>query len=311
MKSLNEGDKTILKFSIKDTGIGISEEDQGDIFQEFMQIKPEKIEQQTEGSGLGLAITKGLIDELGGKIRLQSEKGKGSEFFVDIPLETSRPMEALSSDEEYPDFDVENISVLAVDDDPIQLTMMAEMLKLKKINVVTETNPDRVLNILKNNIFDLIFLDIQMPRVNGFTLIRRILDSGLLQSKSTPIIALSAKSDLSSSDFKQLGFTDFLNKPFTSGQLFGLINKYLKLKLTAETGLAGNIKGVPALIDVVKNDTESSLEILKAFVLDTGKNNSGLEACLEKNDIDNASHFAHKMLPLFKMMAMKNYRMYC
>lgn len=302
VESLNEREKTILKFSVKDTGIGISEEEQGNIFQEFMQIKSEKTEQQAEGSGLGLAITKGLIDELGGKIRLQSEEGKGSEFFVDIPLETSRPVEALSSDEDYPDFDVENISVLAVDDDPIQLTMMAEMLRLKKINVVTETNPDYVLNILKNNIFDLIFLDIQMPRVNGFMLIRRILDSDLLQSKSTPVIALSAKSDLSSPDFKQLGFTDFLNKPFTSGQLFSLINKYLKLKLTAETGSGENLKGVPVLIDVVKNDTESSLEILKAFVLDTGKNNSELEVCFEKSDMDNASHFAHKMLPLFKMM---------
>ncbi len=302
VESVTERNNTILKFSVKDTGLGISKEHREYIFQEFTQIKPEKIEQHTEGSGLGLAITKGLIDELGGKIRLQSEERKGSEFFVEIPLETSRSMEAVSPKEDYPDFDIKNISVLAVDDDPIQLTMMKEMFKLKKINVVTEVNPENVLNILKNNFFDVIFLDIQMPRMNGFTLVKRMLDSGLLQSKSTPIIALSAKSGLSSLDFQKSGFTDFLNKPFTSEELFSLVNKYLRLKPAAAKSKSGKPKGVSALIHVVKDDKTSSLEILKAFVRDTQKTNHEMQKSFEKNDLDSASHFAHKMLPLFKMM---------
>lgn len=299
---VRENDKTILKFSVQDTGLGISEEYREYIFEEFTQVKPDKMEQQEEGSGLGLAITKGLVDELGGKIHLQSERGKGSEFFVDIPLETSRSAETLSTGEACPDFGRDNISVLAVDDDPIQLAMMAEMLKLKKINVVTEVDPDNVLNILKNKAFDLIFLDIQMPRINGFKLVKRMLDSGFFQSKSTPVIALSAKSDLSSVDFRQLGFTDFLNKPFTSTQLFTMINKCLKTKLTADKGTHGNLKGISALIDIVKDDRESSLAILKAFVIDTGKSNDDLKACFENNDREEAAHVAHKMLPLFKMM---------
>lgn len=299
---VRENDKMILKFSVQDTGLGISEEYREYIFEEFTQVKPDKMEQQEEGSGLGLAITKGLVDELGGKIHLQSERGKGSEFFVDIPLETSRSAETLSTGEACPDFGRDNISVLAVDDDPIQLAMMAEMLKLKKINVVTEVDPDNVLNILKNKAFDLIFLDIQMPRINGFKLVKRMLDSGFFQSKSTPVIALSAKSDLSSVDFRQLGFTDFLNKPFTSTQLFTMINKCLKTKLTADKGTHGNLKGISALIDIVKDDRESSLAILKAFVIDTGKSNDDLKACFENNDREEAAHVAHKMLPLFKMM---------
>jgi CheY-like chemotaxis protein len=180
--------------------------------------------------------------------------------------------------------------------------MLAEMLKLKKINVVTEVDPDNVLNILKNKIFDLIFLDIQMPRTNGFTLVKSMLDSDIFQSKSTPVIALSAKSDLSSADLRQLGFTDFLNKPFTSAQLFTMINRYLKTKLAVEKGAIGDHKGISALIDVVKDDRESSLEILKTFVLDTGKTNNELKSCFEKNDMENAAQVAHKMLPLFKMM---------
>ncbi|HBC39510.1 MAG TPA: hypothetical protein DC016_11595, partial [Porphyromonadaceae bacterium] len=142
----------------------------------------------------------------------------------------------------------------------------------------------------------------QMPRTNGFTLVKSMLDSDIFQSKSTPVIALSAKSDLSSADFKQLGFTDFLNKPFTSAQLFTMINKYVRITLAEEMGAVENSKGVSALIDVVKDDRESSLEILRAFVLDTGKNNNDLKTCFEKNDMENAAQVAHKILPLFKMM---------
>ncbi|MDO5665970.1 MAG: ATP-binding protein [Bacteroidia bacterium] len=303
VKLAHEDAESVINFSVKDTGLGIGKEHQECIFQEFMQIKPDKIEHHADGSGLGLAITKGLVDELGGKIYLNSEEGKGSEFFVDIPLKKSQSIETLSLKEDYPDFDIEDISILAVDDDPIQLTMMSEMLKLKKINVVTETNPENVLNVLKNNVFDLIFLDIQMPRINGFTLVKHILESDFLREvKLTPIIALSAKSDLSSLDFKKSGFTDFLNKPFTLVQLFSLINKHLELKLDTNKSSNGNVKGISALINVVKDDKESSLEILKAFVHDTEKNNDEMMACFEKNDMENASHFAHKMLPLFKMM---------
>lgn len=132
IESIIDKNKTILKFSVKDTGLGISDKYQEYIFQEFTQIKPEKIEYHTEGSGLGLAITKGLVDELGGRIGLQSEEGKGSEFFVELPLKKSREVEVISSEGDFPNLDTENISVLAVDDDPIQLTMMSEMLKRKK-----------------------------------------------------------------------------------------------------------------------------------------------------------------------------------
>ena len=64
----------------------------------------------------------------------------------------------------------------------------------------------------------------------------------------------------------------------------------------------GHLKGISALINMVKDDRESSLEILKAFVIDTGKNNDDLKACFENNDREAAAHVAHKMLPLFKMM---------
>lgn len=70
---------------MKDTGPGIDKDYQEYIFQEFTQIRPERIDQHVEGSGLGLAITRGLVEELGGEVNLQSEKGAGSQFDVIIP----------------------------------------------------------------------------------------------------------------------------------------------------------------------------------------------------------------------------------
>lgn len=301
-----ENGQSILTFSVKDTGLGIDPEYQSFIFQELTQIKSEEFEPATEGSGLGLAITKGLVEQLDGKIGLRSERGSGSEFFVALPLEPSRTMELLDTEDTSADVNVENISVLIVDDDPTQLAMVSEMLKPKKINAMTEVDSGKVLSVLKNHVFDLIFIDIQMPRINGFTLVKQILDSGLLQSKSTPIIALSAKSDISACDFKRSGFTDFINKPFTSGELFSLINKCLNLKLVGVGESNGSLKSVAALIDVVKEDKAGSLEILKAFVRDTEKNSGELQEKFAAKDADKASHLAHKMLPLFKMMGDEN-----
>lgn len=297
---------TLLKLSVRDTGIGINEEHREFVFHEFAQIKPDKNEPVVEGNGLGLAITKGLVEQLNGRIDFRSKKGEGSEFFVELPLETPHPADNSELDAELLDFKIENLSALVVDDDPIQLTMMSEMLKLKKINVVTEVDAQNVLPILKNNSFDVIFLDIQMPAMNGFTLVRKILDSNFSHLKSTAIIALSAKSDVSKGHFKQSGFTDFLNKPFKSSELFALIEKYSKSKLPETTEQNSRSAGVAALIDAVKEDRESSLEILAAFVQDGSTNLVELQKSFDAGDGHRISLLAHKMLPLFKMMGNEN-----
>lgn len=303
--SLEHNSQLRLRLSVKDTGIGISKEDQDIIFQEFKQLETDdSLGTRIEGSGLGLAITQRLVNELNGKISVNSEKGKGSEFIIELPIkvESLNSLKVNSSSENI-DYDLENISVLMVDDDSLQLKMASEMLLLKKVDVITEINPENVENILFGNHFDIFFVDIQMPQMNGFELVKKIRE--LKNYKDTPMIALSAKSDISTSDVQSAGFTDFLTKPFTSEALYETVFNYVKgdgARIAVVEDQYINNEGIHALIGFVREDKTASIEILDAFVKDTTANINQLGVAFKKKDTEAASRLAHKMLPLIQMM---------
>lgn len=294
-----------IEFSVKDTGIGIDKADQQVVFEEFRQLNARTDNHRVEGSGLGLAITRRLVDELGGNIALHSEKGRGSEFIIGFPFKAEQKNEEnavlLVQTQEYA---INNVSVLVVDDDTVQLKMVSEMLLLKKVDVHTENNPENVMGILFSRQFDILFTDIQMPQMNGFELVRKIRE--LPHYKTVPIIALSAKSDVSETDLASAGFTGFLTKPFTSETLYAAVFNHVKGGKTpsvqpAETN--GEAAGVQALIHFVKDDKDAALQILGAFIKDTVQNRDKLAEAIDANNYAEKAHLAHKMLPLFKMTA--------
>lgn len=299
------GEKPWIRLSVKDTGVGIDKENQQLIFQEFSQIE-QKEAPSIEGSGLGLAIVKGLVDELGGSVSLESGKGPGSEFIVRIPLRTAKQAAYNVPNIRSNSYQFDGISVLLVDDDQVQLTMASEMLKTKNATVVTETRPDNVLQILNANEFDIIFIDIQMPGMNGFALVKKIRELEAKNIKTIPIIALSAKSDVPRNDLESAGFSDFLSKPFTSEQLFFTVYHFVN-RLSEKKKFDFSLKsktdtGVAALIDFVKDDKNASLDILRAFVEDTERNTEKIKKAFVEYDLVTSSQMAHKMLPLFKMI---------
>lgn len=295
-------DKT-LKLSVKDTGVGISDEDKGLVFEEFERIKMDKIEHHEDGTGLGMAITKGLVEQLGGKISFVSEKGVGTEFFVELPMHYSDTVLPKESSIEIDKGICRNkkITILLVDDDAIQQLMVSEMIKAQGISVISETNPNKVVDILKKESFDLIFLDIQMPEINGFTLIKNIIDSGVLKHKPTPIIALTATSEIELHEYKLSGFSGLLNKPFTSSELFDTIEKYIQYNNQSSLNQLYKPKGVESLISYVKDDKESSKAILQSFSKECRSMNEYLKGD-NISDVKITSNLAHKMLPLFKMI---------
>ncbi|MDD3788636.1 MAG: hybrid sensor histidine kinase/response regulator [Petrimonas sp.] len=298
-----------LRLQVKDTGVGIDKEDQLLIFREFKRLEGKNAYPSAEGSGLGLAIVKGLVDELGGSVTLESEKGKGAEFTVLIPLKKVEETERNSAfDNDIVNYDFAGVSILAVDDDEVQLTMMSEMLKTKNAKVVTESNPLKVPDILRTNKFDIIFIDIQMPVTNGFALVSDIRKLDVNYVKSIPVIALSAKSGVSSADLEEAGFSGFMTKPFSSEQLFFNIYHFVNEKTGKKTnnfifGDKKTVSGVAALVDFVKDDKEASTDILQAFVDDTGKNIEKMRNAFVEYDQTASSQLAHKMLPLFRMIA--------
>ncbi len=289
-----------VKFVVKDSGCGIAEENQAVIFQEFKQVNLNYTEAKIEGIGLGLAIVKGLVNELNGSIELCSELGKGSQFTIWVPLKKSDAAVTDGDFETTTDFNnLEGFSVFAVDDDPVQLTMLSELLKLKKINVTTESVPENAIAILNKTKFDIILIDIQMPVMNGLELVKQISEL----NKLTPKIALSANSEISLKEIRGQGFCDFLSKPFDSLTIISLIAKYanngelhIQKKKFKPRGKVSN------LIDFVKEDKDSSLEILNSFKQETSENLLLLQKAFDNNDTDKLSQISHKLMPLFKMI---------
>lgn len=294
-----------LVFSVTDTGKGIDDADQQLIFQEFRQLENPIGE---EGSGLGLAITKGFIEALKGTIRLNSRKGKGSEFIVEIPLQPAKEEELKKcTDKPEAEQDLEGISVLLVDDDPAQLTMTSEMLTKKKVKSMTEINPDKVLPLLQSTSFDIVLMDIQMPGTDGLMLVEKIRRLGGEQLKKMPVIGLSARSDISKEKMKTSGFTDFLTKPFTSDRLYSIVYRYVRGGGHVEDAFTHGEqsfeeKGPMALIEFVSDDKETSIAILQSFIDETGESWDRLKKAFQKEDQKAIQGIAHKVLPLFRLM---------
>ncbi len=298
------GEHSWLTFSVSDTGAGIDISEQQLIFREFHRLEDHgDTRMHIEGAGLGLAITKGFVEMLQGHIHLISEKGKGSEFIVELPLQPEHKGGDNVAGEHAAD--PEDISVLLVDDDPVQLMMLSEMLRRKKINCVVEANPDNVLTLLNEKAFDILFLDIQMPQINGMALAEKV--RRLTDVEEMPVIALSARSDISPVDIQAAGFTGFLAKPFTSDDLYRFIDRYVK-KNNRETIIQPGIQkptdnsGVGALIAFVRDDRAASRGILQSFIDETTENRNQLVTALAQKNWKQAGILAHKMLPLFRMM---------
>ncbi len=293
-------------FKVSDTGLGIGKEEQSLIFQDFRQL--DQTDQKmvgTGGSGLGLAITKRFVEQMNGTIRVESEKGVGSLFIVDLPL---HPPKGVTLPEEVKDGEPFKVSggfpeseavtlpngltVLVVDDDPVQLKMVAEMLKKANVNVVMEERPRRVTSLLREQRFHLLLIDLQMPGMSGFALIKQIRQLEDENLRDLPVIALSARSDVSEESLLKAGFTGYLTKPFSFAQLRDTLLKYLGQREA----------GVKVLIDFVKTDKEASLTILYSFIEETIQQIGLLKVAFAESDTKTAAEIAHRILPLIQIM---------
>ncbi len=291
-----------LKFSVRDTGMGFYKHQYELIFDRFEQLDAANI----DGVGLGLAITKRLVTELNGTIQVSSEKNVGSQFIITLPIEPSRKIENIeeSTQQDKEVLKMDKLHVLLVDDDRVQLAMISEMLRLKKNRVEVEDNPQNVLSILRNKTFDILFIDIQMPYMNGFSLVKSIRDSHLSNTDHVPIVALSGKSDIKQNDIKNAGFTDFLMKPFSSSELYSIINKHVGTPLEHHHDIKtkASVQGIDTLIDFVREDSKASVDILDSFIKDISTDVQKLKRAFETHDALHASQLAHKMLPMIQMV---------
>lgn len=205
---VNEG-KVSLHFCIADDGLGISKEKQAVIFDEFTQ---DTNENHFQGTGLGLSIVKKLLDLHRSPITLKSEKGVGTEFqfTIDYVIAAAHEFDVIQREENV-DKHFEGSHILIVDDNRINRLVTQKTLERDSYICSTAVNGKDAVEIVKNEVFDLILMDLNMPIMNGFeatTLIREF-------NETIPIIALTARDPVQlEEDIHAIGFNDVIIKPY-------------------------------------------------------------------------------------------------
>ena len=222
-------DDVVYRFTISDTGIGMSEEFQKHIFETFAQ---EDIGARTvyRGTGLGMAIVKKLVDGLGGTIRVQSEKNVGSTFVLVLPFEIDKSVvkEEVQTEQEVPD--VAGMRVLLVEDNELNLEIARYLLEEADVEVTVARNGQEAVDIFKDskeNEIDLILMDIMMPVMDGLEATRRIRTCGHPRGSDVPIIAITANAfadDIQKA--KNAGMNEHLAKPFEMEKVLRVIARY-------------------------------------------------------------------------------------
>jgi signal transduction histidine kinase/CheY-like chemotaxis protein len=226
LKYLSENkEKVKLRFEIEDNGPGIPKEKQEDVFNKFIQIKNQS--SNLHGTGLGLPIVKELLHLFGSEIVLKSELGKGSvfSFEIDFLLGDRNEISHLSDDKSLNKYGLENKSILLVDDNQINLIVSEKILELDGYSVITCKNGVEALNLLSKTDFDLVLMDLHMPKMDGEETVKEIRKTNNI----IPIILITASSIANQWDYyKSLGFNDFIVKPYDKYNFLQKITKVLK-----------------------------------------------------------------------------------
>jgi len=236
-----KGNRAILRFCVSDTGIGIPREKQAKIFESFTQADGSTT-RKYGGTGLGLTISKQLVEKMGGRIWVESEIGKGSNFYFTISCSVVEKME-----KRVVPPGIRNLRVLIVDDNATNRLILREMVSGWDFSPTEAEDGLSALKQLENNFYQLILLDKSMPGMDGFEVARRI--KQMPKYADVPIIVLSSAEEKGDRKrAKELGISDVLIKPVRRSKLYNSIVAALAKKektKVPETKVESVFKGRP------------------------------------------------------------------
>ena len=282
-----------LILEIKDTGIGMTEETLSRIFRPFERRISAA---NADGYGLGLPITQGLVNLLDGTIEVTSSIDRGSTFRVTLPLpETDEPLVSDNRIQPCPEHLPHN--VLVIDDDGMLRDVIKEMLERNGVAWTVCSTAKEVVSSMRCKDYDLLLSDIRMPGTNGFDLLTLLRSSNIGNSRTIPVVAMTARGDKEKDAFLDAGFTACIYKPFSSSELLGLLSTIKRCRKD---------DGQDIDFSVMLSEVSDKDGLLRSFIIQSEKDLEELSAGMNDGDRHKLRETVHRMQPMWELLQMED-----
>lgn len=270
-----------LTLVVEDTGTGMSAEEQQRVFGAFERLSNAATQ---DGFGLGLSIVKQIVGMLGGTIRLESEKGEGSRFTVELPMNTAD----IGFEEQTAAESLAHIerpySVIVLDDNPMVLSMTKEMYAGIGVHCDTFTTIGDAMEAMRQHTYDLMITDMKMPEINGYEVLELLRSSSVSNSKEIPIVVATASGSCSEEELLENGFTACLFKPFSISELVAVSDKCLLTSTDKDE--------LPDLSSLLAYGDKRAM--LDRLITETEKDMQAVREIMERNDRKALDEWMHR-----------------
>ena len=273
-------DNGILKITVEDTGTGMTEEEQQRVFGAFERLSNAAAK---DGFGLGLSIVQRIVTTLGGTIRLESEKGKGSRFTVGIPMQTAGELpERINQARIHHDRTFHD--VIAIDNDEVLLLMLKEMYAQEGVHCDTCTDAAELMEMIRRKEYSLLLTDLNMPEINGFELLELLRTSNVGNSKTIPVVVTTASGSCSKEELMERGFSGCLLKPFSISEL---------MEVSDKCAMKGNRNEKPDFTSLLSYGNEAVM--LEKLITETEKEMQAVRDAEQRKDLQELNALTHHL----------------
>ena len=285
--------RNLVVFDIIDTGVGIPEDQREEVFKPFVRI--ESYNQFAEGTGYGMTVVKGLVDLLGGEIRIESEVGKGSHFEVRIPVEVVQNSKENESSEKDKN---KSLNILIIDDDNTLLSVVGNMLqRLGHQAIPCRSKSDIESATAQLADYDYILTDREMGAMTGNDILHLFKDN----DPTKPVILMTGRIEYTTEKAKEEGFDGFLQKPFNMKQLETFFGNVANDGSDTSASCLFS-EDFPTFCQVMGDDEEAIRQVLTVFVQSTADDLVQMNNLIEQSKFVEAQDLCHKMLPMFTQL---------
>ena len=273
-------DNGTLKLIVEDTGTGMTDEEQQRVFGAFERLSNAAAK---DGFGLGLSIVQRIVAMLGGTIRLESEKGKGSRFTVEILMPIVDEQTAQSR-QGYVRHNEAYHEVIAIDNDEVLLLMLKEMYAQEGIHCDTCTGASELVEMIRRKEYSLLLTDLNMSEINGFELLELLRTSNVGNSKTIPVVVTTASGSCSKEELMERGFSGCLLKPFSISEL---------MEVSDNCAMKGNRNEKPDFTYLFSYGNESVM--LEKLIAETEKEMQAIREAEQKKDLQELDALIHHL----------------